>query len=297
MSSPSAALFKEHDKFVKRQAEERAFLASAEKRQKVEKSSTQKSNRPKSTLARSRTASDLIGDYRSSTSSAKPRLLIRATIVEKLQERFLNGQTDPISLDEIITEFGLIIDPSDKHWLASEALLSNPQIDVKKVNDIDKFVYKPPLDLKGQKKQALLNLLKSRHERCEGAITVDDVRDSLLRARADNIIESLIKSGEVIKVTSNKKEVLFYTDRAYDLRVNPQFIEAWRKISVEGLDEKQIVKSLDDQGHKGFTKNTPRPMHMLTKPSKRGSRRADVIKFNQHVADQLEDYSNTTNQK
>ncbi|CAF4210463.1 unnamed protein product, partial [Rotaria sp. Silwood2] len=212
-------------------------------------------------------------------------------------ERFLGGQTDAITLDEIIEESSLIIDPSDKHWLASEALLSNEKIDVKKVDDTNKFVYKPPLDLKAPKKVHLLNLLKSRHERCEGAVTVDDVRDTIPKARADIIIESLIKSGDVVKVTSNKKEILFYTDRAYDLRVNPEFIESWRKISVEGLDDKKIWEFLDNQGHYGLTKNAPRLTQLPTKSSKRGGRRADTMKHNQHVAHQLEDYSNTTIKK
>ena len=57
MASSSAALFKERENFIKRQAEENAFLASNEKRQKVEKPSSQKTNRPKSSLARSKTTS------------------------------------------------------------------------------------------------------------------------------------------------------------------------------------------------------------------------------------------------
>lgn len=69
-------------------------------------------------------------------------------------------------------------------------MLSNKSIDVKKIDDVNKFVYKPPLDLKGGKKQALLNLLKNRHEKCEGAVTLDDVRDSIPKKQnADKIIE------------------------------------------------------------------------------------------------------------
>jgi hypothetical protein len=79
-----------------------------------------------------------------------------------------------------------------------------------------------------------------------------------------------------VKFTSNKKEeVLFYTDRPYNLRVNPgkmklrqkttllylnalEFIESWRKISVEGLDDKKIWEFLDNHGHYGLTKHAPR---------------------------------------
>jgi len=295
-SSSSAALFKEREKFVKRQAEETAFLASNEKRQKVEKPSSQKSNRPKSAIGRSKTSSDFTSDYHTPSAASKTRFLKLTNVVEKLQERFLGGQTDPVTLEELIQESGLLIEPSDKHWLASEALLRNPKVDVKRIDDVNKFVYKPPLDLKAPKKIHLLNLLKSRHERCEGAITVDDVRDTISKGKADNIIDSLIKSGDVVKVTSNKKEVLFYTDRAYDLHVNPEFIESWRKISVD-LDDKKILEFLNNQGHYSLIKNVPRQTQLPTKPSRRGGRRPNPMKHNEHVADLLIDYSNPTTTK
>jgi len=170
------------------------------------------------------------------------------------------------------------------------------KIDVKRIDDVNKFVYKPPLDLKAPKKIHLLNLLKSRHERCEGAITVDDVRDTISKGKADQIIDNLIKSGDVVKVTSNKKEVLFYTDRAYDLHVNPEFIESWRKISVD-LDDKKILEFLNNQGHYSLIKNVPRQTQLPTKPSRRGGRRPNPMKHNEHVADLLIDYSNPTTTK
>jgi hypothetical protein len=37
-----------------------------------------------------------------------------------------------------------------------------------------------------------------------------------------------------------------------------EFLDSWRKISVEGLDDKKIWEFLDNQGHKGLTKNAPR---------------------------------------
>ncbi|UJR31472.1 hypothetical protein I4U23_018961 [Adineta vaga] len=295
-SSSSSALFKEREKFVKRQAEEAAFLASADKRQKVDKPSSQKTNRPKSSLPRAKTSSDFIADFHTSNSGSKPRNLILTKIVQKLQERYLGGQTDSVTLDEIVEESGVTVDSSDKHWLASEALLINPKIDVERVNDVNRFIYKPPLDLKAAKKIPLLNLLKSRHEKCEGTITVDDVRDTIPSNKADFIIENLVRSKDVAKVTNNKREVLFYTDRAYDLQVNPEFIDSWRRISVEGLDDKMISEFLSNQGHRVLTKNAPRLPELTTK-TKRGGRRVDTMKHNQHVAHQLEDYTQTAIKK
>ncbi|CAF5102777.1 unnamed protein product, partial [Rotaria socialis] len=52
MNSASAALFKDHANFRKREADAASFLASSEKRQKTEKSSSssQKTNRSKPTF-------------------------------------------------------------------------------------------------------------------------------------------------------------------------------------------------------------------------------------------------------
>lgn len=291
-SSSSSALFKEQEKFAKRQAEAASFLASIEKRQKVEKPSSQKTSRPKSTFNRSKTSSDFSGDFQPQSAASKTRFLKLTNIVEKLQERFLGGQTDPVTLDELIDEAGLIIDASDRHWLVSEALLSNEKIDVKRVDDTNRFVYKPPLDLKFPKKTPLLNLIKARHDKCEGAVTVDAVRETIPKARADIIIDSLTKSGDVVKVSNNKREILFYADRNYNLQVNPEFIDAWRKISVEGLDDKKILEFLSTHGHHGLAKNAPRQAQSTTKPSKRGGRRPNTMKHNEHVADQLMDFSN-----
>jgi hypothetical protein len=57
MNTSSAGLFKEREQFIKRQAEGAAALAPAEKRQKVDKPSSQKTNRPKSGINRSKTSS------------------------------------------------------------------------------------------------------------------------------------------------------------------------------------------------------------------------------------------------
>ncbi len=45
------------------------------------------------------------------------------------------------------------------------------------------------MNLKGRKAIHLLNFLKARHEKCEGSVTVEDVRDTIPKAKADKIIE------------------------------------------------------------------------------------------------------------
>jgi hypothetical protein len=39
-----------------------------------------------------------------------------------------------------------------------------------------------------------------------------------------------------------------------------EFVESWRRIPVEGLDDKKICEFLSDQGHRGLADNKPRTM-------------------------------------
>jgi len=57
-----------------------------------------------------------------------------------------------------------------------------------------------------------------------------------------------------------------------------------------------MLKFLEDHGHYGLTKNAQRQAQLPTK-SKRGGRRPNTMKHNEHVADQLMDFSNPPNTK
>lgn len=58
------------------------------------------------------------------------------------------------------------------------------------------------------------------------------------------------------------------------------------------------MEYLNREGHRGLISNRPEAFALKTKESKkRGGRRADALKFNQHVADELVDYSNETIKK
>ncbi|CAF2790480.1 unnamed protein product [Rotaria sp. Silwood2] len=297
MAFPSAALLKEHEQFLKRKADAVTLLASTEKSQNVDNISSQKISQKKSILGRSKTLPDFRTDYHSSNTSKQAQFLILKNIVEKLQERFFSGQTDRLILDEIIKEYGLIINSSDKHWLASQALLSNERIAVDRINDTHRFVYKPPFNLNARKRSSLLTLLKSRHDKCEGALTVENVQDSIPKERADNMISRLIESGDIVKVKSNKTEVLFYTDNYYKLPIHPEFIHLWNELSVEHLSNEKIQEFIEKEGHYGLKTSAPKQAQLPTKISKSRVQRRDMVKHNQHVAHQLVDYSNSTNKK
>lgn len=302
-SSTSSALLQEREKFLKRQADAASFRANNEKRMKTEKTTQAKANRPKQNSSRSQATTDTKNDY-PTTIAGRPRPQILQMIVDKLKERFLDGNSEPLTIEEIANEINVTFDTSDRHWLVSGPLLSNERIDVKNIDDVNKFVYKPPLELKGNKRLALLNLLKTRHEECEGAISVEDIRNSIPKSQskkldADKIIENLIKAGDVIKfAASNKREVLFYADRAHNLNVHQDFIKGWKSISVENKTPEEIREDLNREGHRGLMSNrTSLATNKESKTKKRPGRRTDRLKDNQHVADQLEDYSNVTIKK
>lgn len=117
---------------------------------------------------------------------------------------------------------------------------------------MNRFIHKPLLDLKAPTKKHLLNLIKWRHENYEGAITVVDVRDTISVENADITIENLIKSGEVIKIKSSRKEILFYIDHMVMIFILIQnlFNHEKKYQSVEGLDD----DFLDDHVHSALAK-------------------------------------------
>ncbi|CAF4887710.1 unnamed protein product [Rotaria sp. Silwood1] len=99
-----------------------------------------------------------------------------------------------------------------------------------------------------------------------------------------------MKICDVVKVISDKKkEFLFYTHAVYDLYVIPIFIESWRKISIEDLDDKENWKFLADNEHNDSTKKASQ-QNYHQKTYKLGNRCRDTIKCNKYVAHQLDDY-------
>ena len=240
--------------------------------------------------ARCKVSSNHDNDFHASE-QRKQRQLIE--IIEFLKLHYLQEfDAKPLTLDEIAEECkDLSPDSRTKDWLISQTLPHYSRIAVQFDENLTKFHYKPPLELKGTKRQerALLNLVKARHETCERAITVDDVHDST--SKADTIIKKLENKGQIMVYTgSNKINALFYNDHACSRRVNSEFIEQWRTIPVDHLDDKQLCQSLEDQGHTCLAKE-PTSQVSLPIKSSRQRPRTKTIKHNTHIADQLQFYA------
>jgi hypothetical protein len=215
-------------------------------------------------------------------------------IIEFLKTCYLEDpDSEALTLDEIAKECNnLSLDSDTKDWLISEVFPKNSRITIQFTDNLTKFNYKPPIQLRGNNSQAraLLNFLKVRYETCKEAITIDDVHDSTLKA--DKIIKILKDKGYiVVHRGKNKKDVLFYNHCTCDPQIHSDFINVWQSTSVEFLTDEQLRQVLNDHGHKFVEKDRSRQMPLLTNPSRR-RRRTTIIKQNEHIANQLEVYDN-----
>ncbi|ETE72987.1 General transcription factor IIE subunit 2 [Ophiophagus hannah] len=103
---------------------------------------------------------------------------VLAKIVNYMKTRHQRGDTHPLTLEEILDETQhLDIGLKQKQWLMSEALVSNPKIEV-----IDgKYAFKPKYNLKDKK--ALLRLLDKHDQRGLGGILLEDIEEGLPNAQ------------------------------------------------------------------------------------------------------------------
>ncbi|XP_064415522.1 transcription initiation factor IIE subunit beta isoform X2 [Latimeria chalumnae] len=139
----------------------------------------------------------------SGSSGNKFRVL--AKIVNYMKTRHQRGDTHPLTLEEILDETQhLDIGLKQKQWLMTEALSSNPKIEV-----IDgKYAFKPKYNLKDKK--ALIRLLDKHDQRGLGGILLEDVEEGL--PNAQKAIKAL--GDQIIFITRpDKKKILFYNDK------------------------------------------------------------------------------------
>ncbi|XP_015685394.1 general transcription factor IIE subunit 2, partial [Protobothrops mucrosquamatus] len=137
---------------------------------------------------------------------------VLAKIVNYMKTRHQRGDTHPLTLEEILDETQhLDIGLKQKQWLMSEALISNPKIEV-----IDgKYAFKPKYNLKDKK--ALLRLLDKHDQRGLGGILLEDIEEGL--PNAQKAIKAL--GDQIIFVTRpDKKKILFYNDKSCQFTVD-----------------------------------------------------------------------------
>ncbi|PVD18409.1 hypothetical protein C0Q70_20958 [Pomacea canaliculata] len=272
--------------------EREAFLKKAKSQPAVEKrklkpsSNENTSKKPKLSKPAAPKASI---DYKTAQGSSQYRFSVLARIVKHMKTRHQDGDTEPLLLEEILDETNqLDVTNSIRHWLATEALLDNPKIEVINNSDGQKFAFRPKLDIRDRK--GLLRLLKSHDSQGKGGIMMEDVEESL--PNAEKAVKSM--GDYVLTVTrpTDKKKILFFNDRILKCEIDEEFQKYWRSVAVEGLDEAKIEEYLTRNGISSMQDAGVRKVMAVPKRKKGGVKKNRQFKrHNEHLSDVLKDYS------
>lgn len=277
------ALLRERELFKKRALS----TPAVEKRAAPSESSSSKKKKPKLDQGGStgcKQASDGSFNLKALSGSSGYRFGVLAKIVNYMKTRHQRGDTYHLSLDEILDETKLLdIGLKQKQWLMSEALASNPKIEVKE----GKYAFKPRYHLKDKK--ALLRLLDKHDQLGLGGILLDDIEEGL--PNAQKAIKAL--GDQIIFISRpDKKKILFYNDKHCQFVVDEEFQKLWRSIPVDSMDEEKIEDYLKRQGISSMQETGPKKMIPVPKRKKSASLKKRRFKtHNDHLAGVLEDYS------
>lgn len=227
-----------------------------------------------------------IFDYKKMPGSSQYKFGILAKIVKYMRDRHQQGERHPLTIDEILDETNQLDAGSKmRHWLITEALLSNPKVKV--TDGGGKYVFRPKYDIKDRK--AFLNLLKKHDLHGMGGILREDVEESYGTTNTEKALKALGENVIIVTRPTDKKQVLFYNDKYCRYTIDEDFRKMWRGVSVEGLDEKKIEEYLEKQGITSMQDTGLRKATPIQKRKKGG--RKSFKKLNEHLEDVLEDYT------
>uniref|UniRef100_G3UND2 Transcription initiation factor IIE subunit beta n=1 Tax=Loxodonta africana TaxID=9785 RepID=G3UND2_LOXAF len=175
---------------------------------------------------------------------------VLAKIVNYMKTRHQQGDTHPLTLEEILDETQhLDIGLKQKQWLMTEALVNNPKIEV-----IDgKYAFKPKYNLKDKK--ALLRLLDKHDQRGLGGILLEDIEEGL-----PNSHKAVKALGDQILFVNrpDKKKILFFNDKSCQFSVDEEFQKLWRSVTVDSMDDEKIEEYLKRQGISSMQESGPK---------------------------------------
>ncbi|KAH9368479.1 hypothetical protein HPB48_022178 [Haemaphysalis longicornis] len=225
------ALLRERDAFKKRAMA--TPVVEARKRDRDSSSGTS-SSQPKKKVKPPKPKETY--NYKASSGGSQYNFSVLAKIVKHMKQRHLEGDTHPLSLEEILDETNqLDLGARQKHWLSTEALQNNPKL---QVTPDGKYSFRPAYQLRDRK--SLLRLLDKHDQRGLGGVLLEDVQESLpnverhLKALGDSIIYVV---RPVDKKKSRERHVLLI-----------EFQKLWRSVAVEGIDDQKIEEYLQKQG-------------------------------------------------
>lgn len=232
--------------------------------------------------------------YKTMSSWSQYSTSILVKIVKWLKERHLQGDSEPLTLDDILDETEQIdISARTKAWLENENFEQNPRIRVVKPENGEgptKYQFKPLIDVKDRK--TLRKYLMDKYQSGEGAIWMEDIVDSL--PNANRAIKWLVENEFIVVITRpmDKRKIVFYNEGKQDFKVDDEFIKLWRSISVDGVADDKIEEYLEKHGIKSIQDLASRKMEPVQKRRKVMRRQNKNFKaHNEHMKDILEDYS------
>ncbi|KAM7536311.1 hypothetical protein Aperf_G00000085168 [Anoplocephala perfoliata] len=219
------------------------------------------------------------------------RFRLLSIVVKHMKTRHLEGDYHALSVEEILEEVSLLNQPkSDVLWLKNEALPKNPKIGM---TPESKFYFKPKYNIRDR--NGLYKLLRDHEMNGLGGVEFDDIAECI--KDADRVVKSLGDSVYDYMNPHNKKRVIYFNVKGYDLGVDECFKELWRSVSVVGVSEHEVELYLDKNGLNSISADKPKLVSNLSsnrntrKATKRRNPQPLVLKHNEHMKDILMDYS------
>ncbi|KAL8595585.1 hypothetical protein ACOMHN_025622 [Nucella lapillus] len=280
------ALLKEREAFIKR-AKSQPTVEKRKAKPSSDENFSKKSKPSKPPLSRA----PKILDYKTSQGSTSYRFGVLTRIVKHLKSKHQDGDTEALLLEELLDETNqLDVTNSVKHWLQTEALVSNPKVKVKESSEGRKFAFNPKLDIRDRK--GLMRLLRNYDEVGRGGVLMEDVEESL--PNAQKAVKSLGENVVAVIRPVDKRKVLYYNDKHLNFQVDEDYKKMWRSVAVDGLDEAKIEEYLTRNGITSMQEAGIRKVSAVPRRKKGvGKRNNRFKKHNDHLEGVLKDYSET----
>lgn len=233
--------------------------------------------------------------FRTMTAYSQNNFSIIAKIVKLLKERHLEGDSEPLTLNDILDETEQTgISPKIKNWLDNEVLEQNPRVrTIKPEGDVkgpNKYQFKPLIDVKDRK--TLRKYLMDKYQAGEGAVWIEDILESL--PNAQRVIKWLVDNDHIVVITRqmDKKKIVFYNEGKQEEKIDDEFIKLWRSISVDGVSDDKIEEYLEKHGIQSIQDLESRRTEPIQRRRKIVRRQNKNFKaHNDHMKGILEDYS------
>ncbi|XP_032777500.2 LOW QUALITY PROTEIN: general transcription factor IIE subunit 2-like [Daphnia magna] len=276
------ALLREREAFKKR-ALATPVVENKKKKESTEDETKKKTKPPpKSTAVAPRIDAT---NYKHMSGSSQYKFGVLAKIVKHLKTLHQDGADHALTLEDILDETNqLDVGMKISQWLRTEALASNPKIEV---TSDGRYMFKPPYRIRDRK--GLLKLLRQTDLKGFGGILLDDIQESL--PNHEKILKILDKDIVYITRPIDKKKILFYNDKTAHMPIDDEFQKLWRSVAVDGIDDNKIEEYLEKQGIRSMQdtslKVMPSKLKRKAAPKKRTFKKP---RDNEHLKEILEEY-------